>query len=122
MRIEPEEVLKQHRIATQLRIEDPKTADAGEATAGATSQNKSASTEAGSAKEKEKLESKVISKRPGVEEKSRPVIDDEEKRNPYHEASCGTVALYDREGEVLWVQILYLHENTGVFGTAAYSR
>lgn len=86
-----------------LRIEDPKAANASEAKAGATSQKKSATMEAGSAKEQEKLVLKVISKRGGVDEKKPPIIDDEGRRNPYHEASCGTVALYDREGEVLSV-------------------
>jgi hypothetical protein len=50
-------------------------------------------------------EKKTSSRADRSKGEKKPVLDDgdeeEQNRNPYHEASCGTVALYDREGEML---------------------
>jgi hypothetical protein len=86
-----------------LRIEDPKTGGAGKTTAGDKSDEKAAAIEA--EVEKEKSGPRVTSKRPEPDGKMKKLaaIDDDKKRNPYHEAACGTVALYDGEGDVLSV-------------------
>ena len=89
-----------------LRIEDPKTDGAGTSAAEAGSQDKSAAVKGSLVGQEEQPEPRVSSKRPEPDAKVKGLaaIDDgEEARNPYHEASCGTVALYDREGEVLSV-------------------
>jgi hypothetical protein len=87
-----------------LRIEDPKTVDAGKTPADAGGKEKTGADEKVEWKGKERRESKVASNRPATDGKKRVAIDDDaETRKPYHEAGCGTVALYDREGEVLSV-------------------
>jgi hypothetical protein len=106
-----EEIIPKEAVAlavsldgVMLRIEDPAKEEK------TTMKGSEANRDAGAiaeerAEEKDPKESET-NKAPKSKSRvtEKPWVDDGEgKRNPYHEASCGTVALYDREGEVLSV-------------------
>lgn len=89
-----------------LRVENPENKDGG---GGQGSGDEAPGAEGAIAKETEASGSTASAKSaaPEAKSKGRSVVDDEDgARNPYHEASCGTVTLYDREGEVLSVRRL----------------
>lgn len=80
-----------------LGIEDPKADGMAKTAVSTTSRERTTAVE-----KKDEPEVKVPSRPPADRAKRMPAID-EENRNPSHEASCGTIALYDREGEPLSV-------------------
>lgn len=84
-----------------LRIEDPKNHQEKPPEPEA----RAAATEEAAGRTAEEPAASTIAKRDTsrVPEKPAALDDDEDTRNPYHEAACGTVSVYDREGDVLSV-------------------